>query len=643
MNEILDYLDDVNEYAKNTSAESTEPSKQGEITQDQQSSLIGVMNLLVDKENDKDIYEVMDFLLFKCCEIADKNHTSDYILREKFTNVSKVLQGSEKSKYRAYLNEDSWNYISSPDVFKENLTDHKIRKKSLPENWDFKSKLLNQEGSITENQAVDNLWVKHDKEKSNFKQGLNEVDAGTNKVCFNVSEGVNLVSHDLPSLRCICKQVLLGPTADTQDVEGLKSPKMVQGNEHYHFELESKDNQRNDCEGKMRFIKYLGLSPSLTLEKETDTENFCCDAEQNAHESLLQPTLIESKSKNYTLNCTEIKQTIREQDNVFELNLPNLQCVSMKTEAFKDQSADMKQGTLLKKTEIQSGLPVDMEQLIPCKRMKLEEKESSMFENHHTDEKPIELHLLVKIASVDDIKEDSNENMLYATVDMKKEKQSLVEYTTRKDIKNKQDILSVGQSESLVPLNFYKEKQLKMKFDEVEKKVSECDKNQSNANLSKVLVSDSIPELRTKDDNKFTFSTEEGCVFKEMQSTEQIVPSTVNKEHTETYERESFYDEENYRCDKFRNLGMKETVLHDEQKDSVHGVFEPNTKCFKWKYTPSYVDDTDAVVPDTEKKGHDLPCRILPILSCKKPIRLGLSRKHHLASLHPYMKKEAKK
>ncbi|XP_062593691.1 uncharacterized protein LOC134255201 [Saccostrea cucullata] len=726
MNELLDSLDDVDESAKTIS---TEPSNQRESIQDQQSGLTGVMNLSIDEENAEDVYEVMDLLLLKCCEIADKNNTSDYIFRENSTNVSKFLQGSGNPNYGAYLNDNNWNYVCLPDVLEENLTDDKIREKNMSENWEFKNKPLNQEGNIMENHAVENMLVNHDSgEKLKFEQGLNEVDAGTRDVCFNVND-VNLVPHNLPSLRCLCEQVLLGPTADSQGIESLKSlalkfieghgmnhcyekgkqidtsplkmkdkirllkdhcheerflnckqnenvsseipvienpskcettsSKMVQGYEDCDFELESKDNERNDCDGKMKFINYLGLSPSMTLENETDTENFCSKADQNAHESLLQPAVTETKSKNYTLNCTEMKQTkMREQDKVFELDLADSQCMSLKTEA-KDikcliklsetkMSDNMKQDTLLIKSDVQNGFPLDMEQLIPCKRIKLEDEELSIFQNHHTDEKQCETHLLARINSDDDSEEDPNENTLDATVDidMKKEKQNLDD-TAKKNIEIIQDNLSVGQLESLVPLNFYQEKQSKEEASEVERKVSELDENHGNANLSKTLVSNNIPDLEAKDEDKCTYREVEGYVFEEMQktvkSTEQMVPSTMNKEPTETYDGESFYDDENHRCDKYRNVGAKETSLQNERKDSVHGVFEPNTKCFKWKYTPSYDDDMDAVVPDTEKESHDLPCRILPILSCKKPIRLGLSRKqHHLASLHPYMKKEKK-
>lgn len=44
--------------------------------------------------------------------------------------------------------------------------------------------------------------------------------------------------------------------------------------------------------------------------------------------------------------------------------------------------------------------------------------------------------------------------------------------------------------------------------------------------------------------------------------------------------------------------------------DSVHGVpvFE-STKCFKWKYTPSY--DTDAVVPNSERDGKLIQIKLM--------------------------------
>lgn len=55
---------------------------------------------------------------------------------------------------------------------------------------------------------------------------------------------------------------------------------------------------------------------------------------------------------------------------------------------------------------------------------------------------------------------------------------------------------------------------------------------------------------------------------------------------------------------------MSFIILHEKKifkknilfSDSVHGVpVYESTKCFKWKYTPSY--ETDAVVPNSERDG----------------------------------------
>lgn len=49
---------------------------------------------------------------------------------------------------------------------------------------------------------------------------------------------------------------------------------------------------------------------------------------------------------------------------------------------------------------------------------------------------------------------------------------------------------------------------------------------------------------------------------------------------------------------------MKKTIFKKNIlfSDSVHGVpVYESTKCFKWKYTPSY--ETDAVVPNSERDG----------------------------------------
>ncbi|XP_033738853.1 uncharacterized protein LOC117326283 [Pecten maximus] len=59
---------------------------------------------------------------------------------------------------------------------------------------------------------------------------------------------------------------------------------------------------------------------------------------------------------------------------------------------------------------------------------------------------------------------------------------------------------------------------------------------------------------------------------------------------------------------------------------------------FKWKYVPSF--DTDAVVPKKdETDGCEQLIRVTPLPICRKPRRLGLSKKQKIQHLHPNVKR----
>ncbi|XP_052096296.1 uncharacterized protein LOC127731586 [Mytilus californianus] len=60
-------------------------------------------------------------------------------------------------------------------------------------------------------------------------------------------------------------------------------------------------------------------------------------------------------------------------------------------------------------------------------------------------------------------------------------------------------------------------------------------------------------------------------------------------------------------------------------------------QAFKWKYVPSI--DLDSVVPNCDGENEANPLLPAPIKTCKKPYRLGLSKRQKLSSLHPKLKR----
>ena len=58
----------------------------------------------------------------------------------------------------------------------------------------------------------------------------------------------------------------------------------------------------------------------------------------------------------------------------------------------------------------------------------------------------------------------------------------------------------------------------------------------------------------------------------------------------------------------------------------------PPKGCFRWKYTPSCESSPQSSVP--ELPSEDQVVQLTPLKTCGKPLRLGLSKKQPVNSLH---------
>ncbi|CAC5356360.1 unnamed protein product [Mytilus coruscus] len=87
-----------------------------------------------------------------------------------------------------------------------------------------------------------------------------------------------------------------------------------------------------------------------------------------------------------------------------------------------------------------------------------------------------------------------------------------------------------------------------------------------------------------------------------------------------------------------RSILPEEIMLGDyicrEKNDFVDNSM---VQAFKWKYVPSI--DLDSVVPNCDGENEANPLLPAPIKTCKKPYRLGLSKRQKLSSLHPKLKR----
>ncbi|KAH3695978.1 uncharacterized protein LOC127861937 isoform X2 [Dreissena polymorpha] len=76
--------------------------------------------------------------------------------------------------------------------------------------------------------------------------------------------------------------------------------------------------------------------------------------------------------------------------------------------------------------------------------------------------------------------------------------------------------------------------------------------------------------------------------------------------------------------------------LHDDSDTPVCSPVEKTAKsresCFQWKYTPSCDQSPESGVPELPDEDHIV--RITPLNSCSKPLRLGLSKRQTVHSLH---------
>ncbi|XP_048760645.2 uncharacterized protein LOC125669859 [Ostrea edulis] len=729
MNEVLNCANDEKECVEHIDENSVGLTFQSDglgTKQDQWKGLVQVKYPSLYKENDKDIHKIMEYLLDRCCLNAQKTvvlegtHIENQNVKDSTTSV-KVMQEDEAPKCRTVTEN-----IRTPTVSKDNSSDEENWKKSVSGECKLKSKSLldRDEGNISEihdkvnqtdsfvdiNDAAafknfddddddskvskslfdgENLEREIESAKQSYvwkkcelvtncmkgdsNVGLDEFDARAEEGFFNVNQKkaeMNIASGSVLSLSCLCKEVIsineqnhhkskpdvchlkhINQEEITIPHQTIKSEKPVTGNcnsdqaknqeklqEHDfdHFESDLIDKQEDICENKMTFIKHLGLSPLLVSgETEADTSPICLDTDKH----YLSP----SKPVESNNNSTELR------DEVFE------------------------------KIEIDSEeeLHLEVAQMIPCKRMKMEDE--VVMNDFHANQTGSEVCLFTEVGY-----ENCNEKLLDVSAATEKNQNS--KNVTQEDVK---DVEDTEQPEVAVRQNSFQRIEQYMKCDKVEVtgqddesskgngssylvneticdhvpddislpykvEVTGTDDESSKGNGSSYLINETIcdhvpddisppsklvsndfdvmDEVQTSADKLENGATEERQNV--TQSEEQLVPSTENIEQKEVYETESFYEEENTGSIEYREV----KALEDEQKDSIHGVYDPGTNCFKWKYAPSY--DMEDVVPNEGREEDVSPRRILPISSCKKPIRVGLSRKQQrLVSLHPYIKK----
>nr|XP_022314907.1 uncharacterized protein LOC111119229 isoform X2 [Crassostrea virginica] len=349
------------------------------------------------------------------------------------------------------------------------------------------------------------------------------------------------------------------------------------------LEMTSINAAKLGCE-KMTFVQSLGLSPLLCLEKE--------------HEADMSSMV------------TQQLQCLLPAENMVTLKEIDTQCT---------------ENEVFGKTEIEKELHLEMEETIPFKKRKLEEYASDKVCQSSKNEVDVWHSSFAR--DLNPTAELHSELMANTPVDIESAWNSNI--TVCRD-EERSDHIAAQE---------YAEPQIKLQTEASNTLASNTLKAISNTKGDMVSFDHDLKERVDLNEREDTVVKEVPCRF---QVNEQLVPSIINTEQTLTEDAESFYEEENPKSEQSVHLDGKDvkdkgsgcsTNVNDSDID-----VSDRTKCFKWKYTPSY--DTDAVVPDAEKGDYGSTCRIMPITYCKKPIRLGLSRRQNrVASLHPYIKK----
>uniref|UniRef100_A0A8W8L885 Uncharacterized protein n=1 Tax=Magallana gigas TaxID=29159 RepID=A0A8W8L885_MAGGI len=346
----------------------------------------------------------------------------------------------------------------------------------------------------------------------------------------------------------------------------------------------SEEQEQNLCDNKITFVQSLGLSPLKHEGKdlEADVSYVACLAEKQQHEISNRNLTSEYKKLGHLTN--------------------------------KRNSGSCFENEVFEKIKIDDEFNLIVEQTIPCKRMKLENDLSGLYQLSD-DENQREICQMV--------------GDKYSAITGNVPIVSIPNTSTGTDV-NKEDTVTID-----IDRVEYVEPQIILK-EELSNNY-EGDLHDTNGKKTKDSFDHVVDEIVVISKRRDFVVAEEQHV----QSSEQLVPSAVNNEQLHIEDAESLYEEDNAKFQASSHI--KETILDDQKDttdDSVHGVpVYESTKCFKWKYTPSY--ETDAVVPNCERDDSDSSCKMLLISTCKKPIRLGLSKKQsRLVSLHPYIKKQ---
>ncbi|XP_052684297.1 uncharacterized protein LOC128164490 [Crassostrea angulata] len=356
------------------------------------------------------------------------------------------------------------------------------------------------------------------------------------------------------------------------------------------FLLISTEQEQNLCDNKITFVQSLGLSPLKHEGKdlEADVSYVACLAEKQQHEISNRNLTSEYKKPGHLTN--------------------------------KKNSGSCFENEVFEKIKIDDEFNLIVEQTIPCKRMKLENDLSGLHQLSD-DENQREICQMV--------------GDKYSAITGNVPIVSIPNTSTGTDV-NKEDTVTIDEDGNKdIDGVEYVEPQIILK-EELSNNY-EGDLHDTNGKKTKDSFDHVVDEIVVISKRRDFVVAEEQHV----QSSEQLVPSAVNNEQLHIDDAESLYEEDNAKFQASSHI--KETILDDQKDttdDSVHGVpVYESTKCFKWKYTPSY--ETDAVVPNSERDDNDSSCKMLLISTCKKPIRLGLSKKQsRLVSLHPYIKKQ---
>uniref|UniRef100_K1R4Q1 Uncharacterized protein n=1 Tax=Magallana gigas TaxID=29159 RepID=K1R4Q1_MAGGI len=310
------------------------------------------------------------------------------------------------------------------------------------------------------------------------------------------------------------------------------------------FLLISTEQEQNLCDNKITFVQSLGLSPLKHEGKdlEADVSYVACLAEKQQHEISNRNLTSEYKKPGHLTN--------------------------------KRNSGSCFENEVFEKIKIDDEFNLIVEQTIPSKRMKLENDLSGLYQLSD-DENQREICQMV--------------GDKYSAITGNVPIVSIPNTSTGTDV-NKEDTVTID-----IDRVEYVEPQIILK-EELSNNY-EGDLHDTNGKKTKDSFDHVVDEIVVISKRRDFVVAEEQHV----QSSEQLVPSAVNNEQLHIEDAESLYEEDNAKFQASSHI--KETILDDQKDttdDSVHGVpVYESTKCFKWKYTPSY--ETDAVVPNSER------------------------------------------